>query len=55
MKWQWEVTGYFKSGGKAFVTVHSTEHSKDMEVSAARSRNDIGQIEVRDLRLTHIG
>jgi hypothetical protein len=51
-RWEWEVTGYYKTGGKAFITTHATEHSKDMEVSAAKSRDDIGRVEVRDLRLS---
>lgn len=50
--WDFEVTGYYKDGGRAFITVHKGEHSKDMEVSAARSRPEIGRVEVRDLRLT---
>jgi hypothetical protein len=50
--WDYEVTGYFKDGRKAFITTHRGEHSKDMEVAAARSRDDIGRVEVRDLRLS---
>lgn len=51
-RWDWEVTGYYKTGGKAFITTHTTEWSKDMEISAAKSRDDIGRVEVRDLRLS---
>lgn len=54
MRWEYEVTGYYKRGGRAFVTTHVGEWSKDMEVAAAKSRNDIGRVEVRDLRLTKI-
>lgn len=54
MKWDWEVTGYYKTGGRAVITTHTTEWSKDMEVSAATGRDDIGRVDVRDLRLTDV-
>jgi hypothetical protein len=51
-RWNFEVTGYYKSGGKAFIVTHVHEWFAKMEADAARSREDIGRVEVRDLRLT---
>lgn len=52
MRWQWEVSIYGKHGNPLIVTVHATEASKDIEVSAAKSRDDVGRVDVRDLRLS---
>ncbi len=46
-----EVKAYYREGGAlAMHTWHTTPHSKDMEVSAFRSRPEIGRIEVLDRR-----
>lgn len=45
-KWIWKVRCFYKNGSLAIETVHQSDHSKDMEIFAAKSRNDIGRIEV---------
>lgn len=57
--WDYEITAYYNSRGAApgkiaMITTHRGEHSRDMELSAFRSRDDIGEIKVRDLRLTRM-
>lgn len=54
-RWDWQVTCYYnntvkppkKPGDLAIQTVHVGTSSKDMEVQAARSRPDIGEIDVK--------
>lgn len=49
---KWVVRAYYnkdvlppKYGGQlAFETTHATEHSRDMEIEAAQSRADIGDV-----------
>lgn len=51
--WQFEVQAYYREGGGlAFITRHSSEVSKQIEVQAAQSRPEIGRVVVRDLRLS---
>lgn len=57
-KWDWQVTCYYGEKAKppqvpgelAIQTVHVGESSRDMEVAAARSRPEIGVIDVVQLR-----
>jgi len=57
-KWEWSVRCWYGSGvkrpktpfGLAIETVHVGTLSRDMEIAAGKSREDIGQIEMRDLR-----
>lgn len=52
--WKWRVTCYYGSGAEpprtpgqiAIQTVHADDVSRDMEVAAAKGRNDIGRITV---------
>jgi hypothetical protein len=52
--WDWVVRCYYgdnvrpprTAGGLAIETVHRGDSSKDVEVAAARSRADIGAIDV---------
>lgn len=52
--WDWVVRAYYADdvappktpGALAFETVHKGDVSKDMEVSAAKSRADIGTVAV---------
>jgi hypothetical protein len=55
--WDYEITAYYNSRGAApgrvaMITTHRGEASRDIELAAFRSRDDIGEIKVRDLRLT---
>lgn len=57
MKWKWLISLYYndtvrppKVPGELAIQVKLTnDASKDMEVSAAKSRTDIGEIVVREL------
>jgi len=57
--WDYEITAYYNSRGAApgevaMITTHVGEASRDMELSVFRSRDDIGEIKIRDLRLTRL-
>lgn len=57
-KWDWQVTCYYSDkaqpprvpGELAIQTVHVGEASRDVEIAAARSRPEIGTIDVVRLR-----
>ena len=57
-KWQWKVSTYYGPKAKpprvpgtlAIETVHTDEASRDVEILAGRNREDIGDIQVEDLR-----
>lgn len=55
----YEIIAYYNQRGAApgqiaMITTHVGEHSRDVELAAFRSRDDIGEIKVRDLRLTRM-
>lgn len=55
--WKWKVSCYYaddvrppkKPGELAQETIHRDDHTKDVEVHVAKSRIDIGKIEVKRL------